>query len=221
MENLLKFAIEAHGGLERWHKFGEVKANVSIAGALWHLKGQPNVLKEVQVIAQLRRQHLVTHLTGKDLRTMFTPGRVSIESESGAVEATRLDPVASFRGQSLESPWDMLHVTYFASYALWSYLTIPFLYTYPGFVCEEIAPWEEDDEQWRALRVTFPDSLPVTPETRFRILALTDCCAGTNIPWMFSEMPRGLIAPTTTDLQMESWWRISDESSPTTVKRGR
>jgi hypothetical protein len=151
MEHLLKFAIEAHGGLERWHKFSEVKANVSIAGALWHLKSQSDVLKEVQVIAQLRRQHLVTHLSGKDLRTIFTPGRVSIESESGAVEATRLDPVASFRGQSLESPWDMLHVTYFASYALWSYLTIPFLYTYPGFVCEEIAPWEEDGEQWRAL----------------------------------------------------------------------
>ena len=53
----------------------------------------------------------------------------------------------------------MLHVVYFASYALWSYLTIPFLYTYPGFVSEEIAPWEEDGEQWRALRVTFPDTI--------------------------------------------------------------
>jgi hypothetical protein len=53
----------------------------------------------------------------------------------------------------------MLHVAYFASYALWSYLTIPFLYTYPGFVCEEIAPWEEDGEQWRPLKVTFPDSI--------------------------------------------------------------
>jgi hypothetical protein len=53
----------------------------------------------------------------------------------------------------------MLHVAYFASYALWSYLTIPFLYTYPGFVSEEIAPWEEDGEQWRALEATFPDSI--------------------------------------------------------------
>ena len=24
---------------------------------------------------------------------------------------------------------------------------------------EEIAPWEEDGEQWRALKVTFPDSI--------------------------------------------------------------
>ncbi len=158
MGNLLQLAIEAHGGLERWRQFNEVKANVSITGALWHLKGQPDVLKNVQVVAQLHRQHLVTHLIGKDRRTIFTAGEVSIESESGVIEETRVDPATSFRGQSLDTPWDMLHVAYFASYALWSYITIPFLYTYPGFVTEEIAPWEEDSEQWRALKITFPDS---------------------------------------------------------------
>ena len=159
MDNLLKLAIEAHGGLERWHQFKVVRANVSITGAVWHLKGQPDVLKNVQVVAQLHRQHLVTHLIGKDRRTIFSTGQVSIESESGVVEETRVDPITSFRGQSLDTPWDSLHVVYFASYALWSYFTIPFLYTYPGFISEEIAPWQEDGEQWRPLRVTFPDSI--------------------------------------------------------------
>jgi hypothetical protein len=159
MDNLLKLAIDAHGGLERWRQFKVVRASASITGALWHLKGQPDALKNVQVVAQLHRQHLVTHLIGKDQRTIFTPAQVSIESESGVVEETRVDPITSFRGHSLDTPWDMLHVAYFASYALWSYLTIPFLYTYPGFVSEEIAPWEEDGEQWRSLKVTFPDSI--------------------------------------------------------------
>lgn len=159
MDNLLKLAIEAHGGLERWCQLNVAKADVSITGALWHLKGQPDVFKNVQVVAQLHRQRLVTHLIGKDRRTIFTTGEVSIESESGVVEETRVDPVTSFRGQSLETPWDLLHVAYFASDALWSYLTIPFLYTYPRFVCEEITSWEEDGEQWRALKVTFPDSI--------------------------------------------------------------
>ena len=36
-------------------------------------------------------------------------------------------------------------------------MTIPFLYTYPGFVIEELATWQEDGEQWRALKVHFPD----------------------------------------------------------------
>ena len=44
MDDLLKLAIEAHGGLERWHQFNRVRANASIAGALWHLKGQPDLL---------------------------------------------------------------------------------------------------------------------------------------------------------------------------------
>jgi len=99
---------------------------------LWHLKGQPDVLKNIQVEAQLNHQHLITHLIGKDRRTIFTPDRVSIESESGVLEESRDDPRSAYRGQSLESPWDDLHVAYFASYALWSYLTIPFLYTIPA-----------------------------------------------------------------------------------------
>ena len=45
MDDVLKFAIEAHGGLERWHQFNVVKANASITGALWQLKRQPDLLK--------------------------------------------------------------------------------------------------------------------------------------------------------------------------------
>ena len=108
MDNLLKLAIEAHGGLERWRQFNFVRANASITGVLWQLKSQTDVLKKVEVVAQLHRQHLVTHIIGKDRRMIFTAGQVSIESESGVVEETRVNPAASFRGQSLDTPWDML-----------------------------------------------------------------------------------------------------------------
>jgi hypothetical protein len=110
MDNLLKVAIEAHGGLARWLQFNVVRANVSNHGALWHPRAQPGVLNNVQVVAQLHRQHLVTHLIGKDRRTIVTTGEVSIESESGVVEETRVDPTISFRGQSLDTPWDSLHI---------------------------------------------------------------------------------------------------------------
>src|ERR1700730_6591895 len=49
MDNLLKLAIEAHGGLERWRQFKVVRANVSITGAVWHLKRQRNVLKNGEI----------------------------------------------------------------------------------------------------------------------------------------------------------------------------
>ena len=40
-------------------------------------------------------------------------------------------------------------------------MTIPFLYTYPGFVIEGLATWQEDGEQWRALKVHFPDYIAI------------------------------------------------------------
>jgi hypothetical protein len=67
--------------------------------------------------------------------------------------------VPSFSGQHLQTPWDDLHVAYFNSYGLWTYFTIPFLYTYPGFVAEELPPWEESGETWRPLSVLFPEEI--------------------------------------------------------------
>lgn len=39
------------------------------------------------------------------------------------------------------------------------YLTMPFLFTLPGVKVEELPLWEEGDQQWRRLRVYFPDSV--------------------------------------------------------------
>jgi hypothetical protein len=49
-----------------------------------------------------------------------------------------------------------LHVAYFSGYAMWTYLTQPFLYAYQGFEATEISPWEGGGEVWRRLEVTFP-----------------------------------------------------------------
>jgi hypothetical protein len=160
MNDLLKLAVEAHGGLGRWNQLSFVKANVSITGAIWAVKGQPDVLKDVQIEATLHEQALTMHLLGKNRRNLFTPHRVVIETESGDQVGTRNDPRASFQGHRQETPWDDLHVAYFANYALWTYLTIPFLYTYPGFACEELPPWQEEGEVWRPLKVSFSDHFP-------------------------------------------------------------
>ena len=157
MNDLLQLAVEAHGGLERWSQLTNVKASLSVTGNLWQLKAQPDALKEIGIEAQLKHQQLTTQLIGTNRRAVFTPDRVSIESQSGIVEEARAEPHSAFQGQRLETPWDNSHVVYFNSYALWNYLTIPFLYTYAGFVTEELATWQEDGEDWRALKVRFPD----------------------------------------------------------------
>jgi hypothetical protein len=59
----------------------------------------------------------------------------------------------------MNTPWDPLHRAYFNGYAMWTYLTTPFLMATPGFKVTEISPWREGGELWRGLRARFPDHI--------------------------------------------------------------
>jgi hypothetical protein len=52
--------------------------------------------------------------------------------------------------------WSDLQLAYFAGYAMWTYLNIPFLLARPGVESEEVEPWQESGETWRRLKVRFP-----------------------------------------------------------------
>jgi hypothetical protein len=58
----------------------------------------------------------------------------------------------------MNTPWDALHRAYFNGYALWTYLTTPFLIAMDGVRIEETESWHEGVETWRVLRATFPGS---------------------------------------------------------------
>lgn len=157
MNALLALALDAHGGLARWHAFRKLTAQVTIDGAIWHVKQVPGMLanKLIEIDTQVQRVS-ITPFGAPDHRSVFAADRLTIEALDGTVLNTREQPAAAFIGQTLETPWDPFHVAYFASEALWTYLTSPFLYAMPGFECEEIAPWQENGETWRRLQVTFP-----------------------------------------------------------------
>jgi len=44
VNELLKLAIEAHGGARRWEQIERFRVAASITGATWTLKGQPGLL---------------------------------------------------------------------------------------------------------------------------------------------------------------------------------
>jgi hypothetical protein len=81
--DLLATAIAAHGGLDRWSVYGSVRANASVGGALWALKGRPGVLAHITVEGRLHEQRVTIHLNGRGLRYSFVPGRVAVEDEGG------------------------------------------------------------------------------------------------------------------------------------------
>jgi hypothetical protein len=159
MNDLLESAVAAHGGLDRWNQITTITADASITGALWHVKGKGDALKDVRFEADTKRQLLTMDYVGQDKRSVFEPSRVVTQRRDGAVFDTRDDPERSFDGHQLETPWDDIHLAYFSGEALWTYLNMPFLYTWPGFTTEEIAPIEAEGETWRRLKVTFPEHI--------------------------------------------------------------
>lgn len=160
MNELLSLALHAHGGLGRWNKITRLNADLSITGAIWHFKGKPDALKQITFAADTKHQSVtISPVTNDGLRSIFDLGHLSFIDSTGQLIERRERPRDSYIGHDAETQWDDFHVAYFSSYAVWGYLTSPFLYTYPGFVTEELTPWEENGEQWRRLKITFPENL--------------------------------------------------------------
>jgi hypothetical protein len=159
MTELLNLAVKTHGGLDRWNQVKAIKVNASITGAIWYVKGKPDVLKNVILTAETRNERVTVEFPGQNKWAKFEPSRVVIETADGTPIESRDNPEDSFAGQQRNTPWNDIHVIYFASEALWTYLTIPFLYTYEGFTSEEIPSIQVEGETWRRLKVTFPDSV--------------------------------------------------------------
>jgi hypothetical protein len=139
LNELLNLALRAHGGLDRWNMVKSVKMQASITGAIWYLKGKPDYLKNIVMTADAKTERVVTNFPGHDKRSIFEPNRIVMEKLDGTVMEARDNPEKSFEGHERDTPWDDIHVAFFSSEALWTYLTTPFLYTYEGFKTEEIA----------------------------------------------------------------------------------
>lgn len=173
MSDLVDFAIQAHGGLDRFKSFNFLTARLRQGGALWGLKGHPSTLEDAHVKIDLTREwasHWPFAPSGN--HSIFTPERVVIEDEQGKTVEELVHPRPTFAGYELTTPWSDTQLGYFAGYAMWNYLTAPFLFREPGVVATEIDNWEEAGETWRRLRVEFPDD--IATHSRFQTYYFDD-----------------------------------------------
>src|SRR5713101_7501979 len=160
MNDLLVRAIAAHGGLERWKTLKRLTVTAVSGGGLFALKGMPQDPTPREQTVTLHEETASVFPFGQpDWRTRFTPHRVAIETTAGVVVRERSDPRSSFDGHDMLTPWDPLHRAYFNGYAMWTYLTTPFLLAMDGVRVEETEPWQEGAETWRVLRAYFPGSI--------------------------------------------------------------
>ena len=160
MNEMLTRVIDAHGGMDRWRQYEKVTATIVSGGGLFRLKGVPQDSTPRRMTAWLHEERSSVFPFGApDQRTMFTPGRIAIEKIDGKIVSERQAPRDSFAGHQMGTSWDALHRAYFNGYAMWAYLTTPFLLARDGVRIEETEPWREGDETWRVLRAYFPGSI--------------------------------------------------------------
>jgi len=98
-QDLAQFAIEAHGGLERWNRFSTVSTHLIQDGVFWGVKGKAGVLAEVTIKVDLRGER-VSHwpFGSPDRRSRFEPERVALENGNGEVLEELLQPRSSLQG---------------------------------------------------------------------------------------------------------------------------
>jgi hypothetical protein len=161
---LLDGALDAHGGLDRWGKAREVRARVRSGGFAPRSKLVAGSIASYAITVTAHEPRAVFEPYPRSARRgVFEADRVRIEDARGAVLDERWDARAAFSGlSSLRRNlwWDHLDMLHFAGYAMWNYLTTPFLLAGSGFELREGEPWEEGDERWRRLHVSFPPGVP-------------------------------------------------------------
>jgi len=162
---VIDHAVKAHGGLDRWRAVTSLSAPVSIGGSLWADKGHDGVLADAAVFIDPHRQHVEFSGFGPGrLRTWFEPGLVTVCAEDGTEIDRRRDPRASFP-RDAAAAWDNSQVAYFASYAIWNYLTLPYLLTTAGVQVTDVEPWPAVDPSWHRVRAEFREA-PIDTHNR-------------------------------------------------------
>jgi hypothetical protein len=160
VNELLERVVETHDKFGRWAGFKKLHATIVTDGALWGMKGLSQDQEPREATVWLDQQHCTLSSFGDpDWHCDFTPARVVIFKSDGTVVAERGDPRASFTAHDKQTPWDPLHLAYFDGYALWTYLSTPFLLAMEGVQVSEVDPWIEAGETWRVLRARFPKTI--------------------------------------------------------------
>ena len=159
MLNALDEILDAHGGLAYWRSLDSIEVELSAAGFLFFSKGvKPQSHARITIYTK-RPEVLMHDYPAPGQTTRFLGGeRVEVVDASGKVLQSRDHPRDVFAKLGRLFRWDALDFAYFSSYAMWGYLTAPFLFLHEGVEVTEAA---EAGDGYTRLAVKFPQSLPV------------------------------------------------------------
>lgn len=158
---MLREAIQAHGGLEKWHSVQEIVIHARTGGIALPMRFQPSAFKSYKAhISTAEPRTVIIPHPGGDHTGVFEGDTVRILGRNGEVLEERKDPRSKFQRLNRKFYWDDLDVLYFGGYALWNYLNLPFFLASPDLEVREIDPWKEKGKAFRRLHAVFPGTIP-------------------------------------------------------------
>lgn len=162
MTDPLDAILDAHGGMHHWRTISSIDVEMSVRGLLFRAK-RIRPLRHARLTVGTRDPHAVLHDFPDPGREAVLHGTnlVEIRDPSGRVLESRTDPREAFSDRRRLRYWDALDFTYFCGYAMWCYLTLPFLLRHPGVRVRECGNGEGTH-----LTVTFPDDIPTHSPTQ-------------------------------------------------------
>ena len=102
MNEILKMAINAQGGMDNWQKYQRADVHLAVGGILWELKGHRDTISNVDVNVDLIEQK-ASHQPNDEWHTVYTPNRVRIENRSGELLEELYNPRLSFKEHKLST----------------------------------------------------------------------------------------------------------------------
>lgn len=158
-DEVLRTILDAHGGLDYWRSLSALDIEYSAWGFLFKAK-RISPLSHARLTVRTQTPDVVLHdypvagqravLHGADL--------VEIRDSAGSVLQTRTNPREAFGNWSRLFRWDAMDFAYFSNYAMWNYLTLPFLLLHREVTVEASSHRAPVDET--RLTVGFPGALP-------------------------------------------------------------
>lgn len=152
--------IDAHGGQAYWNSLDSIEIEMSASGFLFTAKGV-TPLSHVRMTLCTTRPEVSIHnypVPGQTTRS-FGDERVEIVDKHGNVLQERICPREAFRRLRRLFRWDTLDFAYFSGYAMWGYMTVPFLFLHDGV--EVALAGNREGDGYSRLAVKFPETLPV------------------------------------------------------------
>jgi hypothetical protein len=160
---LLRRAISAAGGSERWREMSGFTAHMTIGGDLIGQKFRPEALKEIAIDADVPEQIVrITGLGSEEDRFFCHADQVGVEDENGNIIRVERRSFEDWERRAPEISWDILDLVQYCSYSVWSYVATPYLLQSAGLRCVD-QPHVYPIERTRSVRVEFPRAAMAYP----------------------------------------------------------